>query len=309
MFDFKNGMLGVVIITLAIAGSLFGSYLAGVDTEQVEVTKYDFLADVNGLFTYDQSPQYIDFDPSTNYTGYYSDTSYQDGKYYFAEEEVGYDVSSSVNNYKINKKPTITDMNELDISSLSLTITTDYRIRYYPEATTKYLDMYQISRSVDLKSLIQAMSITEGTTNIKIVLGDVDWAGEKDGRYELDLDTILIVPKSQFESRRFAYIQNPDIDLSGLTLDNDDAKMYKPFVAFDLNLRSWMVNCYYNNDMTGDFENKDASSVMVFFGPSAIVGPTNLKFLDLSEVMNYQEIDFGIPTYLDPNEGVWLKGE
>ena len=59
MFDFRNGMLGVVIIALAIAGALFGGYLAGIDTEEVEVTKYDYLADVTGLFDYDEFQKLI----------------------------------------------------------------------------------------------------------------------------------------------------------------------------------------------------------------------------------------------------------
>lgn len=127
--EFREGMLGVVIVALALTGAFFVSYLSGIETTEQEVTKYDYLADVSGLFDYDKSPQYIEFDPSTNYTGYYSTDSKKelgDG-YYFAEREVGYMASVDskgnprVNNYRLDLPPEQYTTGTQDLSGLDRT--------------------------------------------------------------------------------------------------------------------------------------------------------------------------------------------
>ena len=87
----EDGMIGVIVIALAISGALIGSYLAGVEPEKVDVVRYNYLADVSGLFDYDKSPQFIEFDPSSNYIGYYSEDSKKTSGpgYYFASDQVG----------------------------------------------------------------------------------------------------------------------------------------------------------------------------------------------------------------------------
>lgn len=127
--ELRDGMLGVVIIAVALSVALFGSYLAGVTSYETEVINYKWLADVSGEFDYDQSPQYIDFDPSSNYTGYYSTESkkpYEEG-YYFAEGQVDYtpytDTYGNViaNNYKLDLAPEEYEMGTVDVSDCDVT--------------------------------------------------------------------------------------------------------------------------------------------------------------------------------------------
>lgn len=127
--EMKDGMLGVIIIALAMVTAFAGAYLAGITSSTEEVVKYNYLADVNGLFDTEQYPQYIEFDPSTNYTGYYSEVSknpHEDG-YYFAEDQVGYTPNVDrydnirVNNYKLNLEPEAYEEGTVDVSDCDST--------------------------------------------------------------------------------------------------------------------------------------------------------------------------------------------
>lgn len=62
--------LGVLLVTLCLFGSAMFSILLNVDTESVTTTRYDYITDVTGLFEHTDTPQYIDYNPIKNYTGY-----------------------------------------------------------------------------------------------------------------------------------------------------------------------------------------------------------------------------------------------
>lgn len=314
MFDFKNGMLGVVIIALAIAGALFGSYLAGIETEQVEVTKYDYLADVSGLFEYDQSPQYIEFDPSTNYTGYYSDESYADNKYYFAENQVDFTSSPNVNNYRIDLKPTLGEIRTVDISTITdsednpLPTTSDtYRLTYV--ADTNSDNTYWRGHPVLLSDVIANMTYGEGTTELRFTTSDVDWNGTHTGsgvNSRMSLDTVLFVPSSwltyQASGMYWGAIVNPSIDPTTISITGG-AKSPIQSMKIDITTRS--VKAYSDDSYADLIQTFDATSILVFSGddPYQQMSPKlNLGDFTFQEVQTKN-------VYLDPNMGVWLKDE
>lgn len=65
-----KGKIGVIIITLALVISVFTGYAINVTTSTTTETQYDYVTDVSGLFNYDQTPTYVDYDVSKNYNGY-----------------------------------------------------------------------------------------------------------------------------------------------------------------------------------------------------------------------------------------------
>lgn len=70
MWRFNSGYLGACAIAISIlAGVLLGS-IANVDTHTVNTTDYEYKTDITGLFDVSQEPQYIDYNPASNYTGY-----------------------------------------------------------------------------------------------------------------------------------------------------------------------------------------------------------------------------------------------
>lgn len=312
MFDFKNGMLGVVIIALAIAGSLFGSYLAGIDTEQVEVTKYNYLADVSGLFQYDESPQYIEFDPSTNYTGYYSENSYSDAmnKYYFAVDEVDFKPSANVNNYATQEKPLIGEDVEADLTNVTTGQLNNYhRIRWVYNADGDYQDW--INKPLNLKTYIESLNIDPQFTNLRISMSDeVDWdAQPSSGLYHpITLDAYLIIPSGWFFNDPWitytvTYMANPNLDLEDLVSIGHTVN--KPFKSFDVNLSTWRVMCYSDTGLKGSWVEYQADSLLLCSGDTYYV--FDIDDVNLTSTLTYQETEAYPKKYLDPNDGVWLK--
>ena len=67
---FKGGYLGACIIVLSLLMGTAGTILLNVDKVQEYTTTYEYVTDISGLFDYSDAPQYIDFNPASNYTGY-----------------------------------------------------------------------------------------------------------------------------------------------------------------------------------------------------------------------------------------------
>lgn len=94
---FKSGYLGICIVVLSLLLGTAGSLLLNVDKTTEASTKYEYKTDITGLFDTSQEPQYINFNPATNITGYSplfpADSPNPTG--------LDYAVSSSTNNYRI----------------------------------------------------------------------------------------------------------------------------------------------------------------------------------------------------------------
>lgn len=71
--QFKHGMLGACIIVLSLLIGSAGSLLLNVDKTEEATTTYNYVTDITGLFDVSDEPQYIDFNPASNYTGYMPD--------------------------------------------------------------------------------------------------------------------------------------------------------------------------------------------------------------------------------------------
>ena len=314
MFDFKNGMLGVVIIALAIAGALFGSYLAGIETEQVEVTKYDYLADVSGLFEYDQSPQYIEFDPSTNYTGYYSNDSFSEGVYYFAEDQVDYNPSSNVNNYKIKLIPEDTGSGEdEDIDSIPGLTDPLPSVNHRIYLTNTY-HKYELDdpTTVSLKGILDSLNLAESTNTVYFkspaVIENDDM--QSTGPYHKGdgLDVIFFSSKSMWVDAGVVSRQNLNLvtkekmDELGPDIESDT---YQPCYSAIVDLKSNSVTLCYDNECLQKGPTIMLDTVVVAYdGTTATI---NYHF-DVGETFDYQAYNFR-NEYLDPNTGVWLKDE
>lgn len=71
---FNAGYFGACAVVLALLGTVLAGFVLSVDKETVPYTNYDYVTDVSGLFSYDETPAYVDYNPSTNYVGYTADT-------------------------------------------------------------------------------------------------------------------------------------------------------------------------------------------------------------------------------------------
>lgn len=75
MWTFKPGYLGVTIAVIALLGGVLLGSLLNVSSHDQSTTKYEYVSDISGLFDVSNEPQYIDFNPVTNYTGYTNATT------------------------------------------------------------------------------------------------------------------------------------------------------------------------------------------------------------------------------------------
>ena len=114
---FNNGYFGACIVVLALLGTAISGFVLNIERDTREVTNYDYIADVSGLFDYTDAPEYIDYNPSTNYVGYSGDFTFTPAsvpnnyRYIVAEGETGtktltIDSSSSFSNDFITGLPT-----------------------------------------------------------------------------------------------------------------------------------------------------------------------------------------------------------
>ena len=104
MWTFKPGYLGACIIALAILGGIILGSLGNVSTHTESTTAYEYKTDITGLFDVTQDPQFLDFNPATNYTGYTNvDTSD-----IYNPAGIKYASTNVANNYRMPLVATVT---------------------------------------------------------------------------------------------------------------------------------------------------------------------------------------------------------
>lgn len=111
---FENGMLGVCISVLAIMGMILSGFVLSVDQYDRTVTGYEYVTDISGLFDYSDQPTFIDYNPSANWTGFYtSDPDITDGINFTGRSE-------PANSYPINQENTQLAETSMDLSQQDL---------------------------------------------------------------------------------------------------------------------------------------------------------------------------------------------
>lgn len=90
---FITNKLGVVIVLIALVASLFIGAITNTTTESKTVTDYEFVTDMSQTFTYNTLPDYTEYNPIQNYTGYIRSDGFAPG--------VGYTPTTGASNYKI----------------------------------------------------------------------------------------------------------------------------------------------------------------------------------------------------------------
>ncbi len=68
---FSKGILGLVIVLGAVMITLGAGMVLNSHDSTTTGTRYDFVTDISGLWTYSETPQYMDYNPIKNWTGFY----------------------------------------------------------------------------------------------------------------------------------------------------------------------------------------------------------------------------------------------
>lgn len=120
----------MLVVVLAIGGGIFGTVILSADESTYEVTKYNFVTEVSGLFDTDTQPQYFDYDLSSNYTGYFTeDTVVGDFRYWGGATF----TSTSPNSYPIPHAP---DDETAGTMRLTQNLISELTDKYLPDTST-----------------------------------------------------------------------------------------------------------------------------------------------------------------------------
>ena len=116
----RSGVFGITVVCVVLAVAIMLTIVLDVQTETREAIGYNYITDTTGLFDYDRTPQYMDYDLAKNYTGYYTSQTepYWGG---VGEKGDGY-YTTSVNRYILNLPPTtIHSETDFNLSTSGLT--------------------------------------------------------------------------------------------------------------------------------------------------------------------------------------------
>ena len=96
-------MMGALIITVVLMGSIFLGFMTSVEKVPTTNVTYDYVTDGTSLFSYTQSPEYVDYSPNINYTHYTTDltTAESASASNFYTTGVSYTEAGKVNQYRV----------------------------------------------------------------------------------------------------------------------------------------------------------------------------------------------------------------
>lgn len=161
---FESGMLGFLIVVLAIGGGIAGTFLLSGEETSYEVTRYNLLADATGLFDTDESPQYFDYDLSKNYTGYYTENTVINGVPYWGGATF---TQTGVNNYPVWTTPSSDTSGTYHIGAYNGSLTESeppydnyvMSLSYYYQETVPNSTSGFAGKSVTVQSVINALGL------------------------------------------------------------------------------------------------------------------------------------------------------
>lgn len=103
-------MLGLAVTTVAIMGTILMGFALSAETKTIEYDDFEFVSNVSGLFETSQTPEYVQYNPAANWTGYSLTNGGPTGG-------INYTTSPNANLYPITQQSTAADYS-LDISDV-----------------------------------------------------------------------------------------------------------------------------------------------------------------------------------------------
>lgn len=107
--QFDKGYAGVLIVVLSLMAAIGAGYLMNVQEVTYTKENHEQVADITGLFDKGTAPEYIEYNPSANLTGYHT-TSDRNDKYFGGVEytpSVDTRGNPLVNNYPLRFTPSV----------------------------------------------------------------------------------------------------------------------------------------------------------------------------------------------------------
>lgn len=105
---FQSGILGVIVVVIALIGTVFGGYILNINSQSTVTTDYSDITDVSSLYSYTNQPDYIEYNPAKNFTGYKLSNNSGSG--------INFTQSPTINQYYMGQSSGYAET--IDVSSL-----------------------------------------------------------------------------------------------------------------------------------------------------------------------------------------------
>lgn len=309
----KAGKVGVLVLMVSLMGMLGVSWVMSMDVVMTEKTTYTEVTEITPLFGSQQMPQYTDYSPSTNYTGYWTDATVLNGTKYFGG--VDYTPSPRANNYSIWELGDVGLDTTIDLADYTGTYPftdPDTRIIYaYVDPLTGFNQAHSNTSATiySLSSYITALNLDSDINNVAITStvdidpddivhgaqADVDWilfSVTSQWRYQSSVNTMAVGTPEWFTKNNIqpGYYN----ELNGMTYT-------LPAISATYDKTTNLVTLFADKDCQERLGSYDLSDVVISFGGS---GSGNVYF-NMGDTADILAITLD-RNYLDPSKGVEL---
>lgn len=294
--QFRQGMLGVAVIAVALAGALLGSWIMSMDVEEKEVLTYQPLTDITGLFDSEMAPQFTDYSPSSNYTGYWTAASVDGETRYF--DGVDYTQANRANNYRLNLAPLESSEGDVEMPAESPSSQIDQlRVFAYRNGANGnvFSDRVESIQLTDVIALVTQQ--TSGT--FKLASNDNADVVLDQTSADLEADWLIIANRADFTSSDKYYVQTLEYKDHAQGINNNHLLALSCIADLDKRI----VTLYYDNNFTQRIADIALDQCVVIYGgedhatADVILGTDGPYKFEL----------FPPTTYMDPSKGVKLE--
>lgn len=309
---FSTGMIGVTVVVVSLAVAILGSWALSTDVEDVEVTTYNYLTEITGLFDTTQAPEFVEYNPSTNYLGYYTEASTVGNERFF--DGVDYTKSSNVNNYRVDLRPLDEQTGTLTAPSLTSTLNNPMIYMSWPTSTTAqdgsgYISYNNTATTVDLPTFIRALNL-DPSINLVLLRSADNYTDYRSYQTTatLNVDLILFTTIQMWD-------RGANVDtLSVGTLDyvQDMSRfgvsgIQRPFLSASIDLRSQTVSLYYDNELSeaGGLYSFSSDTLITYGGTNTASGEAYV--INFDDSIGYTYYALQPIYYMDPTRGVELS--
>lgn len=309
-------MVGCLIVVLAIGGSIFGTVLLSADESTYEVTKYDFKAEVTGLFDTDTSPEFFDYDLARNYTGYYTRESIINGVRYWDGATF---TPTGVNNYPVRYEPANSETVTKTIDSSNVDSMTNTSIPGPTSSTTQF-DYYNKAYEIPVRPTMGTTSYSKTLSSVISALGL--------GGYDV-IEIICPVPQtSPFANEKLLFfgtvdqfnhpVSNSQTIREAYYVEKGFYPTYPQEEGYDVACHSCridtttnMVSFYYNDIISSSTFVRTVSlndAILSFSTTGVASVDTGEGIVHNSISFTVKQYDINVIDYMDISRGVTVTG-
>lgn len=294
--QFRQGMLGVAVLAVAIAGALIGAWVMSMDVEEREVINYSPLTDITGLFDTEMAPQFTDYSPSSNYTGYWTSSSVDGETRYF--DGVDYTPASRANNYRVNLPPTESHQGTVSLPADS---PSDQINQLWIYSYRDGSNGYTFSDSVESIQMSDVIALVTQQTSGTFRIASHDDADVvlQQTTADLEADWLIIANKADFTSNDRYNVMTMEYKDHAVGPNSNHMLSLSCIVDLDKKI----VTMYYDNHFETPIGDISLDQCVVIYGGDD--GYTADVVLGDDGAYRFQL--FPAASYMDPSKGVEME--